>query len=396
MKISKIIFWRQDYDKKTIIIFDHNIIRLILYLILLSTFSTCRKPPVPEHRPYQKLLPPPPGQIYHNAYPDFDDTEDQVRADSIQHFEQLAGKNIGWAYFSNNWIPQEGGIRFPSREVEIIHNAGKTPFIRMMARSSFDEEQADPVYPMDLFLSGFYDDEIRAWARQAKQYDFPLLAEFGTEMNGFWFPWNGYWNGAGDKTGYGDPNLYDGPEKFRDVYRRIINICREEGANNITWFFHVNVEDDPQEPWNRMENYYPGDDYIDWIGVSVYGSLAYDEPWREFADLLSANWDEITGISPTGKPVAVLEFGVLENPAGGDKAAWISRALQSVQSGYVFSGKISAISYWNESWPEDNGQTVNLRIDSSPQELQAYRNGVAPSLFTGQLQFETHEALHEE
>ena len=33
---------------------------------------------------------------------------------------------------------------------------------------------------------------------------FPMLVEFGTEMNGYWFPWNGKWNGAGATLGYGD------------------------------------------------------------------------------------------------------------------------------------------------------------------------------------------------
>ncbi len=364
---------------------------LIRFAFFIMTLTACKPRPIAGNTNYYKLLPPPPGQIYHNAYPDFDDTEDRVSADTIRHFEHLAGKNIGWVYFSNNWIPSEGGIHFPSEAVEIIHHAGKTPFIRLMARSSFDEGQSDPVYTMDRFLSGTYDAQIRAWARKAKQYDFPLLAEFGTEMNGFWFPWNGQWNGADTQNDYGDPGLYDGPEKFRDVYRHIIDICRDEGALNITWFFHVNVENDPQEPWNRMANYYPGDDYINWIGVSVYGSLSYDEPWQSFEALLSNNWNEIENISPSGKPIAVLEFGILENPAGGNKAQWIQNAISSVLNGYVFSGKISAISYWNESWTEDNGQLINLRIDSSPEALQAYRNQIRHHAFTNNLEFEKNE-----
>ena len=55
-----------------------------------------------------------------------------------------------------------------------------------------------------------------------------MLVEFGTEMNGFWFPWNGKWNGAGATTGYGDPALPDGPERFRDAYRHVHDVIASQ------------------------------------------------------------------------------------------------------------------------------------------------------------------------
>ncbi len=344
-------------------------------LIILLFVSACKKEKHSEKLSF-KLQVPSANKIYHSAYPDFDDTEDQVAADSITHFENLAGKPVTWVYFSNNWLSTQGGIHFPQQEVEIIRQAGKVPFIRMMARSQFQEGIADPVYTLDKFISGYYDQDIRNWARQAKATKIPLLAEFGTEMNGFWFPWNGQWNGAGNKTGYGDPDKFDGPEKFRDTYRRIIRICREEGAENITWFFHVNVENDPDTDWNQMKNYYPGDDYIDWIGMSVYGSLGPDEPLISFRDKLSQNWFEISHISPSGKPIALLEFGTYETNTPGEKANWIRQAILSVIQGSSYSGKIHAISYWNEAWPDENGNIIDLRVDSSPQTIQAYKSAV--------------------
>ncbi|GEM_PF-2503072 len=64
-----------------------------------------------------------------------------------------------------------------------------------------------------------------------------------------WFPWNAKWNGE-----------IEGAVKFVQAYRRIINISREEGANNIIWVFHIDDSDNPSLSWNRMENYYPGSD----------------------------------------------------------------------------------------------------------------------------------------
>jgi len=357
---------------------------LVITITLLISFACHKKKEDNTSNDY-KLLVPPEGKIYHNAYPDFDDTEDRVFKDSISHFEAMAGKKIGWAYFSNNWIPSDGGIHFPSKEVEEIHSIGRVPYIRMMARSEFEEDKADPLYTMDNFLNGNFDEDLRKWMQKAAGYDFPLLVEFGTEMNGFWFPWNGYWNGA-DNTTYGNSSEYDGPEKFKKVYQKIIDISREEGAKNITWFFHVNAENDPINNWNKMKYYYPGDDYIDWIGVSVYGSLEYTEPWRELKEILSDNWDEIAHISTEGKPIAVLEWGIYENPNLGNKAQWITNAANSFTSGAVYSQKIKAISYWNEAW-EDNNDLINLRIDSSPESLEAYKNAIKLPVFISELQF---------
>jgi len=132
-------------------------------------------------------------------------------------------------------------FHFPKNEVEIIKSSGRIPFIRIMPRTNFDEGGPDPNYTMQKIIDGDFDTELIQWAKDAAAETTPLLAEFGTEVNGNWFPWNGQYNGAGSTTEYGDPKLADGAERFRDAYRHIIDICRQNGATNITWFFHVDA-----------------------------------------------------------------------------------------------------------------------------------------------------------
>ncbi|NOX85735.1 MAG: beta-mannanase [Chlorobi bacterium] len=245
--------------------------------------------------------------IYHAAFPDFGGTEDIVTAQRIDDFVDLVDKDIAWAYFSNNW---SDSIRFPSEAVSVIHATGKIPFIRMMARSDFEEGGPDPRYSMQRIIDGDFDGELIRWAMEAAQTGIPLLTEFGTEVNGNWFPWNGQYNGGGTTTGYGDPALPDGPERFRDAYRHIIEICRANGATNITWFFHVDAYSQPDATWNNLENYYPGDDYIDWLGVSVYGPQEPGDEYREFSEILDDVYPALSGLS--NKPVAILEFAITE------------------------------------------------------------------------------------
>jgi len=253
-----------------------------------------------------KLVPPAQG-VYFAAFPDFGGSEDVITAQRIANFENLARKNITWAYFSDNWYQH---IQFPSDAVQTIQQSGRVPFIRMMARTELEEGIADPNYSLQNIIDGQFDSDLLQWFTEAAQTGFPLLVEFGTEVNGDWFPWNGSYNGGGEPSTYGDPAKADGPERFVDAYRHIIDLARQAGATNITWFFHIDAEGQPVETWNDFENYYPGDDYIDWLGISVYGALSQKEDWISFDEKIEKVYQRLCNLSD--KPIAVLETGVTE------------------------------------------------------------------------------------
>jgi hypothetical protein len=329
------------------------------------------------------LAPPPDGRVYHAAFPDFGGPEDRVRASRIRSFERDAGREIAWAYFSDNW---DRGIAFPRVGVDRILATGRTPFIRIMPRSGFGEGGPDERYTMQSFVDGRWDGAIREWCAGAAAVDTPLLVDFGIEVNGEWFPWNGRWNGGGRTDGYGDPALADGPERFRDAYRRVVTLCRAAGASNLTWFFHVDVGSYPEDEWNsRFANYYPGEDYVDWIGISDYGPLVSGDGWRSFRSRLDRVYGELDALAAPGDvPIAVLEYGGRESRAKPSrKPRWIKAAIRSVLSGRY--PRIAAMSYWHERWTNGDGSVSNLRIDSS---RRAYARAVDAPRFTSDLVFE--------
>ncbi len=293
---------------------------------------------------------PPTRGVYHSALTDFGGAEDEVTSQKIIDYEKMVGKKIVWAYFSNNW---GSGIKFPETAVRSIHSVGVIPFVRMMPRTTFTDGVADPIYTLQGFIDGKFDIDLKRWAQDAKRVGIPIMVEFGTEVNGGWFPWSGILNGGSKTNGYGDPNYPDGPERFRDAYRHIIDLFRKEGVRNITWAFHVYPPQETGETkeihqsWNNLINYYPGDNYIDWIGISVYGAFDRGTNWNSFTNILDGAYPELSSIS-LKKPLAVFEFGVLEDPSQGNKTAWIQDALQSIESGKYT--RIKAISYWNEKW----------------------------------------------
>ncbi len=59
-----------------------------------------------------------------------------------------------------------------------------------------------------------------------------------------------------------------------------------------------------------MANYYPGDAWIDWLGLSVYGPQTPGETLQSFAEILGDAYPEISAIS--NKSIAVLEWGITE------------------------------------------------------------------------------------
>jgi len=327
--------------------------------------------------PEATKLQPSSAGIYHSAFvfQGNDGWEDAVTRNEVMDFESLVGKQLVWAYFSNNWFD---GITFPQEGVNILKDLGRVPFIRLMPRhrDHWNNPGGETLYTMQNIISGMFDEDLRAWARAARDCGVPLLVEFGTEVNGEWFPWNGKYNGAGITNGYGDLSYPDGPERFRDAYRHIIQLFRGEEAKNITWFFHVNCSSFPNETWNEMSYYYPGDDYIDWLGVSVYGPQTPDSDYESFTAIMDETYPKLTALS-SNKPIGLLEFAVCEG--NWSKAAWIQDAFNSLIEGRY--PRLKAISWWNEKWQNDDNSWSDLTVNSSTQSLDAYKIGVTNSIF---------------
>lgn len=321
------------------------------------------------------VLAPPATGLYHAAFPGFGGSEDSVTAARLAAFERKAGKHVAWAYFSQNWWK---GVRFPGAAVAAIRSRGAVPFIRLMPRSGDEQNVAERRFTLQRIAGGAFDADLARWADGARDSGGPLLVEFGTEVNGVWFPWNGKWNGHAQ-----------GAELFRRAYRHIVEIFRREGASDVIWFFHVTSISYPDAPWNTMAAYYPGDDYVDWIGVSVYGAADRDElaEWPTFRQIMDGAYRELTALS-VDKPLAILELGVAEDPERPRrKATWIRGAYKALAAGAY--PRVKAVAWWNERFTQDDGFVTDLRINSSPAALAAYRQAVAGPLLLARAQLST-------
>jgi hypothetical protein len=323
------------------------------------------------------LSPPAKDKIYFGAFPDFGGAEETVTAKRIHNFESIAGKKILWACFSNNWWH---GIHYPKTKIHTIADTGTIPYVRLMPRSDEEPGHVDQTFTLQRIIDGNFDNDLKQWARDAKADAIPLMIDFGVEMNGDWFPWSGIFNGGKHTDGYGNPHYPDGPERYRDAYRHIIELFWDVGVRHVTWVFHYNYATLPYEAWNKPHYYYPGDDYIDWVGFSLYGAQTPTEEWQglEFSTQLKDYSDDFEAIK-TNNPIALFEFGVTDDHPEGNKSAWLEDAFDSIlDNPYVH---FSAISYWHENWQNEDETNSTLRLDSSVEVQKTFRRRIADERF---------------
>ena len=321
---------------------------------------------LPRATPYAAKIPlPPAGVLYHGVFPGGrTGAEDDITLDDLQEYETEVGKRAAWVYFSNNWYRSR---EFPLTTTEWIRGAGSIPYIRLMLRSARKFDEAERVFTLQNILDGQFDSDLEQWCVAAREFGTPLLVEYGTEMNSDSFPWSGVVNGGATLADYGDPEYPDGPERFRDAYRHIIKICRDAGAVNITWVFHADTESTPDEDWNDLENYYPGDEWIDWIGLSAYGAFRPSSSYFNiFRIAMDRTYPRVQAMAPD-KPVIISEFGSTKNSPVVDQVDWARKALTDlVEARYE---GIIGFSWWNEAWENDSDPANNtsMRLQDNPE-----------------------------
>lgn len=300
-----------------------------------------------------QIMPPPKGKLYQGLYIDEpiagrDPTEHDVTAGDVARFEEVLGTKTTWVYFSNNWSESR---HFPSGMCDWVRALGKIPYVRLMLRSDLEQNHSERTFSLANILAGKFDDDLKAWANDAKTFGSPILVEWGTEPNGRWFSWNGKWNGG----------PIEGPRRYVATYHHIVDLMRGEGADNLQWVWHVNWFDDPETKWNRFENYYPGENYCDWVALSAYGPLSPRavDGTESLRFKMQAAYPRLTKLA-AGKPVVLAEFGCDIHHHKVNASEWAKRALED-----LFSGRWPAVigfCWWNESWENDDIKKHNTDL----------------------------------
>jgi hypothetical protein len=104
----------------------------------------------------------------------------------------------------------------------------------------------------DDIASGRLDDNVRSVCKWIKESQIPVFFRPGYEFDG---PWNHY-----------------DPDKFKAAWRHVVDLCRKESVDNVFYVFHSSMGEQhfDDEPWDA---WWPGDDYVDVMGISVFSQV---------------------------------------------------------------------------------------------------------------------------
>jgi hypothetical protein len=181
----------------------------------------------------------------------------------------------------------------------------------------------------------------------------PIMLRWGWEMNGNWFAWDGTHNGRK-------------PAGFVTAWRRLHRIFQEHGASNVAWVWGPNWNSGPDTAWNQMHHYYPGDAYVDWVGVSGY-DFDGESPARLFSGICSAYGGR--------KPIVLAETAAVGSAAS--RVKWINKLSAFADA----TPSVGAVVWFDTDVQQ--GAPYNFRPDSSSAALAAYRAMARSARFTG-------------
>lgn len=227
-------------------------------------------------------------------------------------------------------------------------SSGRTPLVTW--EPFYAKRPKVSTYPLARIAAGRYDAYLRKAAAQAKAVGAPFVIRFGHEMNGFWYPW-------GQERSLHPQSVADPantPAAYVAAYRHVVDVFRAEGADDVVWMWSPNVTD--ANPNVTLASLYPGDGYVDVIGLSGY----LEKPADTFDKRYRAT---LTELEPLGvdKPVIIAETGAVKAPT---RAAILPSFLAAMAS----EPRIVGVVYFSQ--PD---KAIDYRIESDPDSLAAIR-----------------------
>ena len=175
-------------------------------------------------------------------------------------------------------------------------------------------------------LSGKFDREIGAICSELNTFQGEVLVRWGHDMED---PTGRYPWARADNEGY------------KAAYRYFASECRRHLPKAaLVW--------SPKGEHN-LADYYPGDEYVDYIGLSVWGLQTYDINYhgaaRYFVETFREKYERVAAFP---KPVVITELGVAGDDAYRER--WFATLFAEISGASSFQ-KLRAVVYFNDKEP---------------------------------------------
>lgn len=210
-------------------------------------------------------------------------------------------------------------------------------------------------------IEGKYDDYLNHLSQSFNEYDYPILFRLNNEMNGEWV-----W--------YSSHKVGKDTDLFIECWRYIYNKFKENGVDNVIFVWNPNEKSFPNFAYNHYLNYYPGNEYVDVVGLTAYNTGNYynGEIWRSFNQAYDHFYYDY--VRHFNHPMMITEFSGAS--VGGNKALWFDDMFNKI-SNY---DRIKLAVLWNgqdyDISKEDKTVSRNYRLDLEKDVINSVRYGL--------------------
>lgn len=242
------------------------------------------------------------------------------------------------------WAAGRDTIPFPSDTLTAIRRIDALPFVIWILST------ADV---FDGIAQGDRDAQVRELAKAAASDANPIRMSIATEG--------------------GNPVA---AESYRRAFRHVVEIFRQEGAQNVRWIFlsDTTATEGPRAPLGM--DAFPGNDVVDGIGMRGFNwgktrtqaLHGHDSEWKTFAEIFAPARKHWQATAPD-KPMLVITAAAA---TGGEKADWVLDAVRTA-AGW----NLAALIWFQQTEP------INWQIQESiPREImmeaQTMNEALAP------------------
>lgn len=253
-----------------------------------------------------------------------------ITDNKLKEVESETGLSSDIVVFFLQWPSYEDVNKnhFPRKSLKTIWDAGAVPCITW--EPMYYKDKSEIAIPYREILNGNYDSYMLAFAEDAKSWGKPFMIRFAHEMNIERYHW------GMNKQDYGP----ESPDIYKQMFKYVVSFFKKNSVNNILWVFCPNAESvpdvlyDKNAGWNQIENYYPGDAYVDILGIDGYNwgttkkkaMHGWDSQWKDFKEIFKAAHKKLLSIS-SRKPIIIFETASVNK--GGNKTMWIKDTLDT-------------------------------------------------------------------
>lgn len=191
------------------------------------------------------------------------------------------------------------GNYFPIELASNIASNDQTLVIYWESRDANSKNLNDRKYSYDAILNGEWDDYIYEIGQNIRDSMAQVIVIPFVEVNGNWYPWSITKNN-------------NTAEKHKLAFQKIHGMIGD--IPNLKFGWAINNGSAPDTAENSIANLYPGDEYIDYVGVDGFN---FGNPWQNYEEVFAKS---LTELKMFDKPIFIFSTASME---GEKKAEWI-------------------------------------------------------------------------